>query len=202
MIYLDSAATSLWHPKEAEERMIQALRGCGNAGRGAHDATLDADRIVFETRMRHELDHIDAKILNLLRENARMPLKEIAEHVFLSSPAVSARIERLEKEGYITGYQVKLNPALLGYPIKAFINLEVEPVQKKEFYPYIEKVHNVVECNCVTGDYSMLIEGLFVSTIELDQFIGELQHFGRTRTQIVFSTSVEHRQVTAHEAEE
>ena len=35
--------------------------------------------------MRHELDHIDAKILNLLRENARMPLKEIAEHVFLSS---------------------------------------------------------------------------------------------------------------------
>ena len=143
--------------------------------------------------MRHELDHIDAKILNLLRENARMPLKEIAEHVFLSSPAVSARIERLEKEGYITGYQVKLNPALLGYPIKAFINLEVEPV---------EKVHNVVECNCVTGDYSMLIEGLFVSTIELDQFIGELQHFGRTRTQIVFSTSVEHRQVTAHEAEE
>ena len=38
--------------------------------------------------MRHELDHIDAKILNLLRENARMPLKEIAEHVFLSSPAV------------------------------------------------------------------------------------------------------------------
>ena len=33
MIYLDSAATSLWHPKEAEERMIQALRGCGNAGR-------------------------------------------------------------------------------------------------------------------------------------------------------------------------
>ena len=71
------------------------------------------------------------KVLNLLRENARMPLKEIAEHVFLSSPAVSARIERLEKEGYITGYQVKLNPALLGYPIKAFINLEVEPVQKK-----------------------------------------------------------------------
>ena len=38
MIYLDSAATSLWHPKEAEERMIQALHGCGNAGRGAHDA--------------------------------------------------------------------------------------------------------------------------------------------------------------------
>ena len=61
MIYLDSAATSLWHPKEAEERMIQALRGCGNAGRGAHDATLDAGRIVFETRMRlAELFHAES----------------------------------------------------------------------------------------------------------------------------------------------
>ena len=145
--------------------------------------------------MRHELDHIDAKILNLLRENARMPLKEIAEHVFLSSPAVSARIERLEKEGYITGYQVKLNPALLGYPIKAFINLEVEPVQKKEFYPFIESCKNVVECNCVTGDYSMFMEVIFKTTMELDSFIGELQKFGKTKTQIVFSTSVEYRNI-------
>ena len=61
MIYLDSAATSLWHPKEAEERMMQALRGCGNAGRGAHDATLDAGRVVFETRMRlAELFHAES----------------------------------------------------------------------------------------------------------------------------------------------
>ena len=61
MIYLDSAATSLWHPKEAEERMIQALHGCGNAGRGAHDATLDAGRVVFETRMRlAELFHAES----------------------------------------------------------------------------------------------------------------------------------------------
>lgn len=52
MIYLDSAATSLWHPKEVEERMLQALHGCGNAGRGVHDATMDAGRVVFETRMR------------------------------------------------------------------------------------------------------------------------------------------------------
>ena len=151
---------------------------------------------------RHELDHIDAKILNLLRENARMPLKEIAEHVFLSSPAVSARIERLEKEGYITGYQVKLNPALLGYPIKAFINLEVEPVQKKEFYPYIEKVHNVVECNCVTGAYSMLIKVCFPSTLELDTFIGQLQKYGNTETQIVFSTPVPPRGIDVRAADE
>ena len=66
-------------------------------------------------------------------------------------------------------------------------------LQKKEFYPYIRSCPNVVECNCVTGDYAMLIEVLFRTTTELDHFIGELQHFGKTKTQIVFSTSVEHR---------
>ena len=81
----------------------------------------------------------------------------------------------------------------MGHYIKAFINLEVEPNQKKEFYPYIDSVMNVVECNCVTGDYSMLIEVRFPTTAELDGFIGELQRFGKTKTQIVFSTCVKHR---------
>ena len=81
--------------------------------------------------MRHELDHIDEQIIKLLHENARIPLKTIASQVFLSSPAVSARIERLEHAGIITGYTAKVNPAELGYHIKAFINLEVNPDQKR-----------------------------------------------------------------------
>lgn len=143
--------------------------------------------------MRHELDHIDEQIIKLLHKNARTPLKAIASEVFLSSPAVSARIERLEKSGIITGYSANLNAAELGYHIKAFINLEVHPGQKKDFYPYIKSCNNVVECNCVTGDYAMLIEVMFKSTEELDHFIGELQTYGSTKTQIVFSTSVPHR---------
>ena len=66
------------------------------------------------------------------------------------------------------------------------MNMELEPVQKPEFYPYIENCPNVMECNCVTGDYSMFIKVCFHTTQELDGFIGQLQHFGKT--QIVFST--------------
>ena len=144
--------------------------------------------------MEHKLDNIDRKIIEMLQKNARTPVKEIAKEVFLSSPAVSARIEHLEKNGLITGYHAQINPVFLGYHIKAFINLEVEPNQKKDFYPFIQSIPNVIECNCVTGDYSMLIEVAFRSTMELDHFINELQQFGRTKTQIVFSTSVEHRE--------
>ncbi len=145
--------------------------------------------------MEKDLDKTDLAILQILQKNARMPVKQIASDVCLSSPAVSARIARMEHNGLISGYQAKLNYHLFGYYIKAFINLEVEPKQKKEFYPYIKSVPNVIECNCVTGDYAMLIEVAFRKTEELDKFINELQHFGKTRTQIVFSTSVEHRNV-------
>ena len=142
-----------------------------------------------------KLDGVDLKIVEILQKNARTPLKEIAAAVYLSSPSVSARIQRLERGGVLTGYYAQVNPLMLDYHIKAFINLEVEPVQKTVFYPFIRKIPNVVECNCVTGDYSMLIETLFHSTTELDHFINELQQFGRTKTQIVFSTSVEQREV-------
>lgn len=139
------------------------------------------------------MDKIDKKLITLLQENARMSLKALAENVFLSSPAVSARLERLEKEQIIEGYEVKVNQLKLGYHITAFINLEVAPVQKPEFYPFITACPNVVECNCVTGTYSMLLKVVFPSTLELDLFIGKLQKFGRTSTQIVFSTPVASR---------
>lgn len=139
------------------------------------------------------MDHIDEQIITLLQKNARTSLKELSEAVFLTTPAVSNRIERLERDGIITGYSAKINPLKLGYHITAFINMELEPVQKIEFYPFINSVPNVVECNCVTGNYSMLMKGVFPSTMELDTFIGQLQMFGKTQTQIVFSTPVEPR---------
>ncbi len=152
-----------------------------------------------EISIQNELDEIDKQILSLMKDNARISLKSLANYTYLSSTAISARIEKLERAGYIQGYFTKINADKFGLNIKAFINLEIEPIQKKDFYPYIRSCANVVECNCVTGEYSMLIEVLFASTAELDRFINDLQHFGKTKTQIVFSTPVEHRDVLIKE---
>lgn len=148
------------------------------------------------------MDKIDLKIIELLQKNARFPLKHLAEEVFLSTPAVSSRIEKLQEAGIITGYTANINPIKLGYNIKAFINLEVSPKQKPEFYPFIESCPNVLECNCVTGKYSMLIKVAYHTTEELDAFINEIQKFGNTETQIVFSTAVEHRGINLSKDEE
>lgn len=50
MIYLDNAATSLQKPKEVEEAVIRAFHTMGNPGRGAHEATLQAGRCVYQVR--------------------------------------------------------------------------------------------------------------------------------------------------------
>ncbi|WP_457944277.1 Lrp/AsnC family transcriptional regulator [Caproiciproducens sp. LBM24188] len=139
------------------------------------------------------MDKIDAILLSELQKNARIPIKLLTEKVFLSSPAISARIEKLENQGIISGYHAAVDPIKLGYHISAFINLEMTPSQKPEFYPFIAACPNVIECNCVTGSYSMLIKVVSHSTMELDTFIGQLQKFGSTSTQIVFSTPVQPR---------
>lgn len=142
------------------------------------------------------MDQIDCKIINMLEENARVSLKEMSAACFISSPAIAARISKLEESGVITGYHVSVNMEKIDYHVKAFIRVQLEPKQKSEFYPYMRSIPNVIECNCVTGDYSELIEVVFPSTTDLDNFINEIQRrFGKTSTQIVFSTSVEHRGV-------
>lgn len=140
-----------------------------------------------------KLDKTDLKILQMIENDARVSLKELASANYMSSPGVAARIRRLEELGLIKGYHTEVDYSLLGYNIKAFINLEVNPKDKVSFYPYIKEIPNVVECSCVTGDYSMLLKVLFRKPEELDHLINELQQFGRTKTLIAFSTPVEHR---------
>ena len=83
------------------------------------------------------MDTIDKKIISILQQDARTPLKKIAAEVFLTSPAVSARIERLEAERILTGFHASVASIQLGYHIKAYISLEISPAQKPEVYPFL-----------------------------------------------------------------
>lgn len=61
MIYLDNAATTMKKPEQVIRAVTEALCGIGNAGRGVHDASLHASRLIFETRMRlAELFHAES----------------------------------------------------------------------------------------------------------------------------------------------
>lgn len=93
-----------------------------------------------------------------------------------------------------------MDPVKLGYHITAYVNLDVLPGEKLVFYERMAEIPNVLECSCVTGDYSMLLKVAFSSTMELDAFIGEVQKYGKTNTQIVLSTPVGPRGADCMEA--
>ena len=145
------------------------------------------------------IDRVDKEILKLLQQNGRLSLKTIAEKTFLSSPAVSARIERMENDGIILGYEAKVSPIRMGYHILAYINLNVQPEDNNKFYKYAESIPNILECSSVTGEYSVIMKAAFESTMKLDTFLGQLQKFGKTSTQIVFATHVGPRGIQIQE---
>lgn len=141
------------------------------------------------------MDTADRAILSALTRNARTPLKELAREAYLSSPATSARLERLEKSGVIQGYQAQLNHQALGYHILAFVNLAVPPERQPAFRAYAAQCSNILECHHVTGNYSLILKVAFQSTKDLESFVGHVQTYGTTQTQVVFSTIIEPREI-------
>ena len=69
------------------------------------------------------LDAIDREILAILQTDGRLSGADIGRKVNLSQPAVSARMQRLERSGVITGYRALVDPARLGLNIHAVVRL-------------------------------------------------------------------------------
>ncbi len=134
------------------------------------------------------MDETDKKILSMLQKNGRASLKKIADETFLSSPAVSARIARLEREAVITGYHASVNPAKLGCQIVAFISTAVTAASQPHFLREMEECLNVLECSLVSGEYSVLMKAVFSNQADFDHFTEKLRRYGKTETQIVLST--------------
>ena len=141
------------------------------------------------------MDASDRAILKALAKNGRTPIKQLAQEAFLSSPAVSSRLERLESKGVIKGYQAMLDYEALGYHIMAFVNIAIAPDRQPAFTEYAESCPNVLECHHITGTYSLLLKVAFCTTRDLEAFVGYLQKYGKTETQVVFSTLIEPRQI-------
>lgn len=136
------------------------------------------------------MDNIDKKILSLLVQNARMPVKEIAGQVVLTAPAVSERIKKMERDGTINGYTVRM-----GYPegkdtISAVIDVAVQHEKLEEFRRRIVDEPLVQNCMAVTGSrtHVMMVHCPNIETLE--KLVSELQSYGTTNTQVVLSTLV------------
>jgi Lrp/AsnC family leucine-responsive transcriptional regulator len=107
------------------------------------------------------LDVTDKKILNLLQQNSKANIKEIALKIGLTQTPTYERIKRLEKAGVIKNYIAVLDKEKVGYTIEVFCQVTLL-VHSKEmitrFENAINKIDEVMECFHVAGNYDYLLK--------------------------------------------
>jgi len=107
------------------------------------------------------LDKIDRKILRVLQEDGRIANLKLAEAVHLSPTAVLERVKRLTRDGYILGYEARLNPRKLGAAMMVFIEVVLDrttPDVMNSFKAAVQIRPEILECHLVAGGFDYLIK--------------------------------------------
>jgi Lrp/AsnC family leucine-responsive transcriptional regulator len=139
------------------------------------------------------IDDISLQILKILQEKARIPNVEVARQVGMAPSAVLERIRKLEKNGYIDGYEVRLNPKRLKRDLIAFITISCrKPGDATTTGRFLGRLKAVQEVHHVAGGDGLLVKVRVRDTEELGRLIREeLAAEGRiaaTETTVVMST--------------
>ncbi|MFI3267582.1 MAG: winged helix-turn-helix transcriptional regulator [Rikenellaceae bacterium] len=108
---------------------------------------------------KYSIDSIDQKILTHLINNARMPFLEIARECGISGAAIHQRVKKLEDAGIITGSRLEIDPKALGNDVCAYVGIQIS---QSNFYNSVidslKMIPEIVECNFITGKYSIFIK--------------------------------------------
>ena len=146
------------------------------------------------------LDEKSLEILKILQEKARIPNVDISRKVNLAPSAVLERIRKLEKQGYIDGYEVRLNPERFSKSLIAFIELSVEWSKlPKNFSSLLSNISGVQEVHFISGQDCYFIKMRVANSVELGNILKEkiLPHQGviSSCTKTVLNTYKETAQI-------
>lgn len=138
------------------------------------------------------MDAIDKKILQILQDEARIPVIELAERVGLSATPCARRIARLEQSGVIRGYGARLDQTALGKPLTVFVFVELDGTARQtldRFEAAIARFDEVVECHLMTGTRDVLVKVAASDLSDFDRFLEDhlLQVPGIRATRTSFS---------------
>jgi Lrp/AsnC family leucine-responsive transcriptional regulator len=124
-----------------------------------------------------DLDRIDLKILNVLQQDGRISNLKLAEAVALSPTAVLARVQRLTREGYILGYEARLNPLRLGAGMLVFVEVLLDRTTPNVFEAFkaaVQVYPEVMECHMVAGGFDYLLKTRMADMQAYRDFAGKV----------------------------
>ena len=102
------------------------------------------------------IDRLDASLIKLLSEQPRIGLLEIARQLGVARGTVSARLDKLVRRGVIKSFGPEIEPAAVGFPILAFVWLEIYQGRLDEAVEQLRGVPEVLEAHATSGDRDLL----------------------------------------------
>lgn len=139
------------------------------------------------------LDALDTAILAALAEDARTPMRELAQKVGLSAPSTTERVRRLEAAGVIEGYTVRVNAGAIGLPLGAILRIRPMPGELNRVAQILASIPEITACDRVTGDDCFIAKAQVPSVADLETLINGLLPYASTNTCVVVSTLVPQR---------
>ena len=132
----------------------------------------------------------DSKLIALLKANAREPTASLARKLGLARSTVQEKIAKLEKDGTIEGYTVKLSDAREARRLRAIVMISADPKQADRVAAELKRMHEVRALYAVSGAYDMIAVVETETTAKMDTSldrIGRATGVARTVSSIVLS---------------
>jgi Lrp/AsnC family leucine-responsive transcriptional regulator len=157
----------------------------------------------MKSSLNSKLDLYDRKILNIMATEGRISVAELANRIGLSKTPTLNRLKKLEKTGYITGYQALLDFDLLNEAHVAFINVtlsDTTAASLKEFNTAVKKLVAVEQCNMIAGNFDYLLKVRTTDIQEYRELLGEkiaaLPYVSHTSTFVSMETVCDRQKVS------
>lgn len=142
------------------------------------------------------LDETDRYLLTLLQANARTPTAELARILKLARTTVVARMARLEREGVVAGYGVRMGQQLEAAAVRAYCGLTVGPKAGAHVMRELARLPEIEEVSAVSGQFDYLVLLSCQSHQQLDTLLDQIGHIegvNQTHTSIVLSRRLDRR---------
>lgn len=135
-------------------------------------------------------DEINLLLLTELHADPRIGMSALARRVGMSAPAVTERVQRLERSGVITGYALQVDPAALGLPVTVIARVRPGPGQLQKIADLARSLPQVSECHRVTGEDCFMLKIHLPAVDQLDRILDQFLAYGQTTSSVVVSTPV------------
>ena len=138
-----------------------------------------------------KLEETDKRILNVLVENSRLSLRQVAKRTNISVATAMHHIDKMEKDGIIKNYSAKLDYEKIGYDIEVVIEIRISKGKLLEMEKKIAIHPNVFAVYDVTGTFDAIIMARFPTRRQMDNFLKKIQTYEfveRTETKLILKT--------------